>query len=273
MDWTEYFVNFMNQIPGGYVILGLIGGGVVISPFIPKIVNAYRSFKKAKEEARQVEEDRKKKEDEERLEQIAEEREFRRKVTTVMDSFGEMAGRIEDLSETARELKSTSKELANANESLSKTLSDHIDTMDKKVDALSGKMEKLEIASQAGDERLRGDICGIHQNLETVTKQVGMIVESDLDDFRSYLIEMHNRHVYDHEPMTKRDIEIFCMKFKKYKAEGGNGWAEKMYFEVLQCPTVDGERAEDVAERFHYLIDTAMAKKHEESAEHADPIS
>ena len=266
MDWTQYFVDFMNGIPGGFAILGIIGGCVVISPFIPKITAAYRSFKKVKEDAKQEEADRKRREDEERLNQIAEDREFRRRVAEVIDSFSEMANRIDNLSETAKELKNTSKELVGANQSLSKTLSEHIDVMDKKVDILDEKLGKIEFASANGDEKLRKSISDINDNLESVTKQVNMIVESDLDDFRSYLIDMHNRHVYAHEPMTKRDIELFCMKYKKYSNEGGNGWAKRLYFEVLQCETVDGEIAEEVAKRFYYLIDSVTKQRKEDAS-------
>ena len=263
MDWTQYFVDFMNTIPGGFVILGVIGGAVAVSPFVPKVLSAYKSFKQTKADARQAEIDRKQKEDDERLEQIAEEREFRRRVTEVIDSFQDMAGRIEALSETAKDLKATSKELSTANS----TLSTNIANMEKKVDGLDEKMSNIEKSSKSGDEKLRKSIEDIKENLGSVTKQVKMIVNSDLDDFRSYLINMHNHHVYDHEPMTKRDIEVFCMKFKKYHAEGGNGWAEKMYFEILQCPTVDGERAEDVAKRFHYLIEKNSRKQQDEPIE------
>lgn len=254
MDWTQYFVDLMNHIPGGYAILGIIGGGVIMFPFIPKITAAYKTFKQAKADEKKAEEDRKKQEDEDRLQQIAEEREFRRKVTEIMDSYPKMAEEITTLSEAALELKRTNKGLSNARNELA----DNITSLTKKVDKLGEDVARLEKASTVGDERLRKSINAIDTNLESVTKSVNMIIESDLDEFRGYLIDMHNEHVYGNKPLTKRDIEVFCLKFKKYKSEGGNGWAERMYYEILQSETEDGMRAEDVAKQFHYLIDTKM---------------
>ena len=57
---------------------------------------------------------------------------------------------------------------------------------------------------------------------------------------------MHDRHVRHGEPLTKREVEKFCMKYKKYRNEGGNGWGERLYYKILQCKTDDGEIAEEV---------------------------
>lgn len=261
MDWAQYFAEFMENIPGGYAILGVIGGAVCLSPFIPKIISTIKTYKAAKAEEKKAAEERKKKEDEERLQQIVEEREFRKKVTTIMEVLPEMTNRINDLTDTAKILKETNEKSTDTHDSLTKSIA----ALDEKVDKLDKKMGNIENSSSRGDEALRSSISQITIDLQAVTGKVDMIIESDLDAFRNYLIDMYHRHVYDHEPMEKRDIELLCMKFKKYKREGGNGWAEKLYFEILQCDTTGGIRAEEIARQFHYLIETAITKHPETS--------
>ena len=319
MNWEQLFTEFMSQVPGGYVILGNIGGGVVIAPFIPKIMAEIKKYKMAKAEEKEAAEEKRKKEEDERLEELLDEREFRKTVREVLENlpamaeevnalskhgdllvefereneelrknFAVMGEKLEHLSESNDTILSTYNdrakiagnipemikkvdqlaeatqhlmELEDTTDAIRKDILDNVEKMGDRIKDMDNTIQRVGKSSEEGDIRLQSAIQHVQTDLTGVTSKVDMMVESDLDDFRNYLIEMHDRHVRHGEPLTKREVEKFCMKYKKYRNEGGNGWGERLYYKILQCKTDDGEIAEEVARRFHVLIDHSLSEK------------
>ncbi len=317
--WEQHFVDFMGTIPGGYGVLGILGGLVVLAPWVPKVLAAYRAFKKDRNDAKAAEIAKQKAEEEQRIEERLEDREFKKKISEIIDGLPGVSEKIAELAETSKTLAAAEINLKKSDEMLTRQITSLSDEMKKFDDVL----DRLEEASSAGDKQLAetlktesenlhnaisenaaavqtiskelhtecknlriaieghdesikqvsfnldekiknlhvdiasnaGAVKVVSDNLRTVVDKVNVMVESDLDSFRNYLLSSYKKYVQDKQLLTKDEIELLCMGFKKYKKEGGNGWAEKLYYEILQCQTVDGVPAETIAKQFRYLVE------------------
>lgn len=290
MDWTQYFVNFMNSFPWGSIILGICGGIAVMSPVVLKVYKSYKEFIKERADEKKALADA----EEVRISDKLEEKAFRKKIWEVIDGLPLITDQIEGLVETTKVLVETEESLKTTNEVFKSQIvgiNDDITKMAKSIEEikeksdsndifitteLSAKTETLHEAIKENAESMRvisenfatqsatmqealaqnnEAINTISQKVHEVADKVDIIVECDLDSFRNHLLTCYTKYVQDHIIITKDEIERLCMWYNKYKKEGGNGWAEKIYYEILQCPSEDGVPAEDVARKFRYLVE------------------
>lgn len=232
MDWDDVLIKTLEKLPGGIGILAAIAIIVVLFP-IYKQIRAYMDEQKKQ----------KSEEEELKLKNIATEREFRKSVENTLEKVPTLAEKLENLASNMSNFQSMKNEF-----NLSSTQFTDMFT------GLTTRVNDLENTSNTQDNDIQKNIVAIMSSLDHVStkmggieKKVDTLISGDLDEFRAYLLHIHTEVVIRKSvKMTYNEVEIVRLKYLKYRKEGGNGWAEKMYYELFNETTQDGQNIGEI---------------------------
>lgn len=142
-----------------------------------------------------------------------------------------------DLKEVRDDLKTVTKALS--------ALTDQINEEKKEREALKGRLVKVEDnvsdmskSTEATNKQVlellndhHDEIKLISEKVSEISQSIPMLIESDVESFRAYLIETYERckltnsiNIYTLQTLSKR--------FENYRREGGNTWAEALIGEI-----------------------------------------
>ena len=74
-------------------------------------------------------------------------------------------------------------------------------------------------------------------SLNDISEKVNLIIESDTDEFRIYLMNIYNEYTRGNKKIPLQLKQVLRTRFKRYRAEGGNGWAQSLMDEIMKLDT------------------------------------
>lgn len=211
MDWEEIFMAWLQSVPGGGTVIILIATVVVLSPVFKKLSTGFEEYKKQKAEK-----------EKEKLQNMIAEKEFRENVNSIITKLPGLDERIEKMSSDVEALGG-----------IKDTLVESVKELEK-----SSTREDKEIRKSLGDTQ--EIVMSMFQDVRGLSDKVDVMIRGDRDEFRAYIMRLYNEHVMRCDPMTPEDVEILRIRYKKYKRENGNGWAEEFYNKILGTESSDG---------------------------------
>ena len=68
----------------------------------------------------------------------------------------------------------------------------------------------------------------LQNNLKSLSEQVKLLIDSDKDDIKSYIVERHHYFCYDQKYIDDYSLDCLERRFKHYANEGGNSYIEDL---------------------------------------------
>lgn len=105
---------------------------------------------------------------------------------------------------------------------------DKINEVIEKVDTLSERYDKILIEMKNMQDEY-------NSHFEEQGKSLTILLESDRDDIKGYIVEKHH-HFTQQGWIDDFSMDVLTRRFKHYKDEGGNSYAERLMKELDQLP-------------------------------------
>lgn len=96
-------------------------------------------------------------------------------------------------------------------------------------------------------------LCGeMNATFSNVNKRIDMLIESDKEDIKSYIVEKHHFFVYNQKWIDDYSLECIERRFAVYRQEHGNSFVEGLMNEIRalpkQPPEADRQKYDGTAE-------------------------
>ena len=174
---------------------------------------------------------------ERKLQKELEEREFRQNVNDIMTSIPDIYAKINAVVHDIDAVVTSSKTNSDNNEKFEDILS----KMTLELEELSqrSKLNDDELSAHSKTNRdnikyLIEKVNNLASSVEKVDIKVKLLVDGDIDDFRTFLIQVYNQCIAGDHILSKREISVLKNKYQRYRAEGGNGWAKRLMIEMAE---------------------------------------
>lgn len=76
----------------------------------------------------------------------------------------------------------------------------------------------------------------IDKTFEKINKQIDMLIESDKEDIKSYIVKEHHYFVYQQKWIDDYSLECLERRFAVYRQEHGNSFVEGLMNEIRALP-------------------------------------
>ena len=92
----------------------------------------------------------------------------------------------------------------------------------------------------------------IDQSIEALNEQVGMLIESDKEDIKSYIVKEHHYFVYQQGWIDDYSLECLEKRYAVYRQEHGNSFVEGLMNEIRSLPK---QPPEDIRHKYDNTIE------------------
>lgn len=98
--------------------------------------------------------------------------------------------------------------------------------------------EEIDDLNKFYDEKKRVDnaFANIDRTFEKINKQIDMLMESDKEDIKSYIVKEHHFFVYTQGWIDDYSMECLERRFAIYRKEHGNSFVEGLMNEIRALP-------------------------------------
>lgn len=178
-----------------------------------------------------------KKQKEKKRERKLADQEFRENVSNIMTSIPDIYKKINGVINDMNAVVSSSKQNSEQNEKLESTLSKMATELKELSQRSKSNDDELSTHSKTNRDNIKYLIERVDNLATTVEKidvKVKLLVDGDIDDFRTFLIQVYNQCITGDHVLSKREISVLKNKYQRYRAEGGNGWAKKLMTEMAE---------------------------------------
>ena len=76
------------------------------------------------------------------------------------------------------------------------------------------------------------------KKMETLTKSVQMLIDSDKDDIKAWITEQHHYFCYKLKAIDDYRLDTVEKRYSHYVAEGGNSFIETLMEEIRRLPKI-----------------------------------
>ena len=213
----DFVISILGSNAVGKVILLIIGIIIIVLAVLEKTTDIFSGYSERKEKKKEA-----------AMRKALENEKFREnidKIVTEVPKLSEQITNINSQIETYVSRESTIEETQK--------------TFIAKIEKLQTDLDELRKSSDSKDDEITqhlqtttDTINTMQENMKDVSEKVGLIIDADVDEFRIYLMQCYNKYVIGNERMPRQEKQILKAKFKRYKSEGGNGWAESLMHEL-----------------------------------------
>lgn len=95
----------------------------------------------------------------------------------------------------------------------------------------------------------------IDKTFEKINKQIDMLIESDKEDIKSYIVKEHHFFVYTQGWIDDYSLECLERRFAVYRQEHGNSFVEGLMNEIRELPKQPPE-----VDRYKYVSTAEYVK-------------
>ena len=215
----QFFLDYFANTPEGTKVLIVIGGVLVVGGVVKvvgeKCIKCYNFVKDyfARMEKKRIEDE-----------------EFKKSVLEMKEELKTVSSQVQKLEKLTETVDSISTDNKNFKERLS--------NLEKSVTDLhteSRNADKEIIKTIKEQQHVMDD----HQKEMTkVSDVLGMLVESDEADYRAFLLETLEKCKEQNNKIDTLTLSNVITGFRRYRAEGGNSWAEEVVKELRKMEIV-----------------------------------
>ena len=85
-------------------------------------------------------------------------------------------------------------------------------------------------------EKINETLNKFDDTFKTVNQQIGMLIDSDKEAIKSFIVKEHHTFVYDRGWIDDYSLECIERRFAVYKQEHGNSFVEGLMDEIRELP-------------------------------------
>lgn len=85
---------------------------------------------------------------------------------------------------------------------------------------------------------IKQDIAEIKENNKKYTEQLELLIESDREDIRAFIVSKHHYYVNNQQWIDDYSMDVLEKRFTYYKKEGGNSYVKGLMDELRKLPKV-----------------------------------
>ena len=85
----------------------------------------------------------------------------------------------------------------------------------------------------------------INDTFKTINQQIGMLIESDKEAIKSYIVKEHHFFVYEQGWIDDYSLECLERRFSVYEQEHGNSFVKGLVNEIRELPKQPPENERD----------------------------
>lgn len=220
----EFFINTLQSFTFGKFLLVVIGLAIIILPILEKTCSLFSGAAERKEKKLEAAEKKK----QAAIKQALDQEKFKTDITTMVEEvpklnnqIGAITDQLQSFSDLTQKMTESQIHCNQALERLQEDISEIRNTSNANDDEI---VQKLASTNQA--------VSSLADKMESMNTQVSLMIESDIDEFRTHLMNCYTKYVINQEPMDRQTKQILKTKFKRYTKEGGNGWAAELMDEI-----------------------------------------
>ena len=218
----EEAFKVLSEIPYGKIILAVVALIIIALAILEKTTNLFSGAKERAEQRRKT-----------ALEKAMADQKFRENINTIVQEVPKMNGRMSSVNSQinsflTREssLEETQQMCINMISDLKKDITNLKDLSDKKDELLTQQLQET-----------TKTMAELSASLNDISEKVNLIIESDTDEFRIYLMNIYNEYARGNKKIPLQLKQVLRTRFKRYRAEGGNGWAQSLMDEIMKLDT------------------------------------
>lgn len=114
---------------------------------------------------------------------------------------------------------------------------------DEKVESVESILKHEIEQREDGFNILQNEQTEIKQNLQKIYEKIDLLIESDRDDIKSWIIAQHHLFCNEIKEIDTYTLESIEKRYRHYVAENGNGFVVELMNEIRSLPKVDSVRA------------------------------
>lgn len=76
----------------------------------------------------------------------------------------------------------------------------------------------------------------IHEQLDSLTSKLNLLINSDRDDIKAYITEKHHFFCYEQRWIDDYSLDCLEKRFSHYEEEGGNSFIRSLMEELRELP-------------------------------------
>lgn len=213
----DFVISILGSNAVGKVILLIIGIIIIVLAVLEKTTDIFSGYSERKEKKKEA-----------AMRKALENEKFRENIDKIVTE-------VPKLSEQITNINSQIESYVSRESTIEETQKMCIE----KIEKLQSDLDELRKSSDTKDAEITqhlqtttDTINTMQENMKDVSEKVGLIIDADVDEFRIYLMQCYNKYVIGNERMPRQEKQILKAKFKRYKSEGGNGWAESLMHEL-----------------------------------------
>lgn len=85
---------------------------------------------------------------------------------------------------------------------------------------------------------IKQDVAEIKENNKKYTEQLKLLIESDREDIRAFIVSKHHYYVNNQQWIDDYSMDVLEKRFTYYKKEGGNSYVKGLMDELRKLPKV-----------------------------------
>lgn len=105
-----------------------------------------------------------------------------------------------------------------------------------KIEKMNKLFEEKEKKFDEKKEEISNNFQNINKKIQNLSEQINLLICSDRDDIKSYIVEKHHFFCYEQEWIDDYSLDCLERRFKHYTNEGGNSFIEELMTELRALP-------------------------------------
>lgn len=89
------------------------------------------------------------------------------------------------------------------------------------------------------------DVDSIYRSIEEVKADVKLLIDSDREDIKSYIVQAYNEFVIEKKCIDANSLEALEKRYQYYTKEHGNGFITALMEELRGLPKVSREELDE----------------------------
>lgn len=100
--------------------------------------------------------------------------------------------------------------------------------LQKEMDTMNDFFNEKEKRFEKKKSEINSRFDSMETQMNLLQEQIHLLIESDKDDIKSYIVDKHRQHCYYNKSIDDYTLDCLERRFEHYKKEGGNSYVESL---------------------------------------------
>jgi flagellar biosynthesis GTPase FlhF len=110
------------------------------------------------------------------------------------------------------------------------------DNTQEQIDTLNERYQKQDKDFKKHREEIQSNFTRMNDQIDSLTNKIEMLIKSDKDDIKSYIVEKHHFFCYGQKWIDDYNLDCLERRYSHYVEEKGNSYVEDLMAEIRALP-------------------------------------